>query len=189
MADYSLIQNYIYLYHIDKFILLPTYPDSIVDNQPASFSRTSPLARSAPIFSYSNSGPRSMQVTLQLHREMMQEINYAASNINLEIGEDYVDKLVGEIQAIALPKYSSGTKMVNPPMVALRFGNQVYIKGVVDGGVSITYSGPILQDDKYAIVTISFTVSEVDPYDADTVQSVGSFRMINTSLERRLFKR
>lgn len=189
MADFALIENYIYLYNIDKFLLLPTYPESIQDSLPASFSKSYPLSRSAPIFAYSNSGPRSVQVTLSLHREMMTQLNYSVSNLNLEIGDDYVDTLVNQLQAIALPKYSSSTKMINPPMVALRFGNEIYIKGVVDGGISITYSGPLLENNKYALVQISFNILEVDPYDAESVLTQGSFRGLNKTLERRLYKK
>lgn len=184
----NLITNYIYLYHTDQFILLPTYPEQIQDSLAANFNSQSLLARSAPIFSYSSSGPRSMQITLNLHRDMMWDLNYNVSNLNLEIGEDYIDTLVKQIQAIALPRYSTSTKMVNPPIVAIRFGNEIYLKGVIEGGISVTYSGPIGEDDKYKKVDISFSLHEIDPYDADTVQIGGSFRGLSRTLERRLFK-
>ena len=129
-----------------------------------------------------------MTITLRLHRDMMWDLNYGVSNLNLEIGEDYIDTLLKQIQAIALPKYAASTKMVNPPMVAIRFGNEIYLKGVVVGGVGIDYSGPIGSDNKYKEVTISFTLNEVDPYDASSVQIGGSFRGLSRTLERRLFK-
>lgn len=188
MSNFTLIENYIYLYHIDKFLLLPSYPESIQDSLSATFQSSPALARSAPIFSYSYSGPRSMQISLSLHRDMMTQINYQNSNLNLELGDDYIDTLLKELQAIALPRYTSSIKMVNPPMIALRLGNEVYIKGVVNGGITINYHGPILQNNKYACADISFTISEVDPYDADTIQNVGSFRGLNKTLERRLYK-
>jgi hypothetical protein len=34
--------------------------------------------------------------------------------------------------------------MVNPPMVAVRFGNEIFIKGVVTGGVTVTSQLPLL---------------------------------------------
>ena len=189
----------IYLYHIDKFILLPTWPEQIQDNLSATFASSQPLARSAPILSYSYSGPRTMQITLTLHREMMTQINYANSNLNLDIDDDYVDTMIKQLQAIVLPRYQQSSKLVNPPMVAVRFGDEVYIKGVVNGSISVTYSGPIIpvkvnEDgdtkyiDKYAVVEVSFSVTEVDPYDADSIQTVGSFRGLNKTLERRLYK-
>jgi peptidoglycan hydrolase-like protein with peptidoglycan-binding domain len=162
---------------VDKFLLIPTYPEQIQDNSVATFNSTSSLARSAPVYSYSHSGPRTVQISLRLHREMMTQLNYSKSNVNLDeldlgasgTSNDYVDFLIKQLQAIALPKYSATDKMVDPPMVAVRFGNEIYIKGVVDGGVSVTYSGPILNNDKYAIADVSFTVHEVDPYDAESV--------------------
>lgn len=189
---YKLIENYIYLYHIDKFLLLPTFPEQVQDRLAATFATSNPLSRSAPILSYSYSGPRTVQVSLKLHRDMMTQLNYNTSNINLlevPVGDDYVDTLVKQIQAVALPRYATSTKMVNPPMVALRFGNEIYIKGVVQGGISLTYSGPILDNDKYAVVDVSFEIVEVDPYDADTIQNSGSFRGLNRTLERRIYKK
>ena len=185
---FEMINNYIYLYHTDQFVILPTYPETVQDSLSSTFAQSNPLSRSAPIYSYSYSGPRSIQVNLKLHREMMTQINYQVSNLIVELGDDYIDTLIKQLQSIALPKYSAAEKMVNPPQVALRFGNEIYIKGVVNGGITVTYSGPILPDDKYAVVDISFVVYEVDPYDAVTVQTAGSFRGLNKTLERRLYR-
>lgn len=171
---YELKDNYIYFYHTDNFIIIPTQPESITDQLSANFNQTSILSRSAPIFTYSNSGPRTLQISFHLHREMMQDINYGNSNFKVELGDDYVDTLIKEIQAIALPRYDSNVKLVDPPICAVRFGNEVFIKGVVTGGISIQYSGPILSNNKYALVDISFSVSEIDPIDALTIQTLGS---------------
>lgn len=184
----NLIENYLYLFHLDKFVLLPTYPDSVQDQMSATFTPANPLMRSAPIFAYSYSGPRTIQVNLSLHRDMMTQLNYGVSNLNLDIGDDYIDTLIKDLQTMVLPRYDVGVKMVNPPMVALRFGNDIYIKGICNGPISVTYSGPILEGNKYALVNISFNISEVDPYSAESVATLGSFRGINKTLERRLFK-
>jgi hypothetical protein len=187
---HPMIDNYIYLYHTDTLIAIPTYPETISDAMAASFNQTTPLSRSAPIFSYANSGPRGFTVNLALHRDLMNGINVSTSNLNLEdlSKEDYVDILVKQIQAIALPRYAAAQKMVNPPMIAVRFGVDVFCKGVVTGGVTVTYSGPILRNDKYAQVNIDFAISEVDPYDAESVMNLGSYRGINQDLERRIWK-
>ena len=184
----KMIENYLYMYHTDTFVVLPTYPETITDTLNSTFSETAILSRSAPIYSYSYSGPRQVQITLSLHRDMMTQINYGVSNITLELGDDYVDTIIKQLQAIALPRYMASEKMVNPPMVAVRFGNDIFIKGIVNGGVSVTYSLPILSNGKYAQVQISFTVSEVDPYDAETVMTQGSLRGVSRTLERRLYK-
>lgn len=185
----NMIDNYVYLYHLDKFIVIPTFADSITDNLAVSFQSSTPMSRSAPIYSYSNSGPRSLQINLDLHRDMMYQINRDVSNIALEVGDDYVDALIKAIQAAALPSYSSAEKLVNPPMVAVRMGNDVFIKGVVNGTVGVTYSLPILSNNKYAHVSVSFNVEEVDPYTAEQVMLAGSFRGLDTTLERNIYKR
>ena len=187
---YNMVENYLYLYHIDKFIILPSYPESIQDNSEIVYNPATPLARSAPIYSYSHSGPRSMQITLQLHRDMFNQINWQNSSFadSIEMGDDYVDTLIKYLEAAALPAYAAAEKMVDPPIVALRFGQDIFIKGVIIGSVGVTYSLPILENDKYAQIQINFAVNEIDPYDAQQVAKIGSFRGLNTSLERKIYK-
>ena len=187
---YSMIDNYVYLYHTDTLIAIPMYPEQIQDSMAVGSSNSqTPLMRSAPIYTYSGSGPRSLQIELQLHRDMMNQINATASRLNISnIGDDYVDILVNQLQAAALPKYAASEKMVNPPIVAVRFGNAIFCKGIVTGSVSVTHSGPILTDDKYACLTVSFNISEIDPYDAASVMLQGGYRGLSTTLERRIWK-
>ena len=187
---FTMIDNYIYLYHTDTLIAIPTYPESISDAMNINYSTTTPLSRSAPIYSYVNSGPRSFSVSLNLHRDMMNDINVASSNLkisNLD-DQDYVDIMIKQLNAAVLPRYAAAEKMVNPPIVAVRFGNDIFCKGVLTGGLTTTYTGPILRTDKYAQVNIDFTISEIDPYDADTVMNLGHYRGLNTTLERRIWK-
>lgn len=196
-SKFNMIENYLYLYHIGQssdsqqtgqFVVLPTYPESITDTLEAQFASSTPLSRSAPIYSYSSSGPRSLTIRLKFHREMMTQINYGVSNLSVELGDDYVDTIIKQLQAVALPSYKAASKMVNPPQVAVRFGNEIFIKGIVNGSVSVTYELPILSDNKYAQVTVEFTVTETDPYDAETVAAMGSFRGLDKTLEKRLYK-
>lgn len=186
---YKMIDNYVYLYHVNQFIIIPTFPESMNDTLSVNFNKSTPMSRSAPIYSYSDSGPRSLQINLDLHRDMMTELNYQTSNAKVELGDDYVDTLIKQIQAAALPNYNGSEKLVDPPMVAVRFGNDLFIKGVVTGAVSVTYQLPILETEKFGHVSVSFTVEEVDPYDANTVMRTGSFRGLDTTLERNLWKR
>lgn len=189
VTKYQMIDNYIYLYHTDTLIVVPEYSaDSINDTMSVSFQSTTPLSRSAPVFSYAGSGPRSLQVSFKLHRDMMQQINVQNTKTKVDIGEDYVDRMIKEVQAAALPAYAVSQKMVNPPIVALRLGDDIFIKGVVSGAVSVSYEAPILSNGKYASVMIGFAIQEIDPYDAETVQKYGSFRGLSTSLERRIWK-
>ena len=185
---FRMIDNYVYMYHTGTLLALPTYADSITDVMSVNFVSSTPLARSSPIYSYANSGPRQLSFTFNLHRDMMQAINYGVSNLDTTINDDYVDYLINSLQACAVPEYSSTDKMVDPPMVAVRLGNDIFIKGVVLGNVSVTYELPILTTGKYASAKVSFVVAEVDPYSADTIQVAGSFRGISTSLERNVYK-
>lgn len=177
----NLIANYIYLYHTEEFLVIPTYPEQITDSMQSTFGSQNALSRSAPIFSYSSSGPRTIQIGLNLHRDMLDDVNLNISNMKIEnLTDDYVDTLIKKLQSIALPRYLVGSKTVVPPMVAVRFGDEIFIKGVVSGGITVTYAKPIIivngNESKYAQVTIGFTVSEVDPYDADSVSRLGGFR-------------
>ena len=181
---YQPITNYVYLYHTNTCIILPNYPDNMTDSSTASFATNQPLGRSAPIFSYSHSGPRSVNFQFELHREMLDQVNGFTPGQSV----DTVDRMIREIQAAVLPNYAASEKMVDPPLVAVRVGVDMYIKGVVNGSVSVGYSGPILYNDKYAVVTINFPVTEVDPYDAQVVQRIGSYRysgdiVLNTSMD------
>lgn len=179
--------NYIYISHLDEgfqFWRLPCTPDNISDTMTSTFGMTNALGRSAPVFTYSNSGPRTVQVDLKLHRDMMDEVNFGVSNAKLEAGEDYVDNLIKALQSIALPKYNLSNKAVEPPLVALRLSNEVFIKGVVNGSIGITYSLPILSNGKYAQISLSLNISEVDPYDATTVFKNGSFRGMVKTLKK-----
>lgn len=189
---FSLIDNYIYFYHLTtkdlrgrttngRFMVLPSYPDTITDSMSSTFQQTNAIARSAPVFSYSYSGPRTVQVQLTLHRDMMDVVNYDVSDIPVDIKDDYVDTLIKCLQTVTLPAYRASSKSVEPPMIAVRFGNEVFIKGVVVGSVGVTYNKPILDNDKYALVNVSFTVYEVNPYDAETVAKQGSFRGVTST--------
>lgn len=179
--------NYIYISHLDKghqFWWLPFYPDTISDSMQSDFQTSQALGRSAPVYTFSNSGPREVQIQLNMHRDFMNDVNMGRSNVILKNGEDYFESLLRALQSIAVPKYNLTNKAVEPPLVGLRISNQVFIKGVVTGGVAITYKKPILYNDKYAAAELSLKVSEVDPYDATSVYKNGSFRgEVSTFLE------
>jgi hypothetical protein len=188
-----LTNNYIYISHLDedyKFWRLPTDPDTINDSLPANYSNTPALGRSAPVFTYTGSGPRDVQITLKMHRDMMDDVNmgnispYKTKIVDgkeekdyfFKEGDDYVDSLVRALQSIAVPKYTEANNIVEPPIVAVRFGNEIFVRGIVDSGITVTYAKPILSNDKYAEVTVAFNIKEIDPYDAPTIFKNGSFR-------------
>ena len=184
---YMLPDNYIYISHLDegfKFWRIPSCPETISDQMSSTFGETFALGRSAPVYTYSRSGPRTVQIEIKLHRDLMDDVNYDVSNADLEKGEDYVDSLIRALQSISVPRYNISNKAVEPPLVALRLSNEVFIKGVVNGPIALTYKLPLLSNGKYAEVSLSITVTEVDPYDATTVFQNGSFRGLVKTLAK-----
>lgn len=198
----NLPNNYIYISHLkgeisghydssgdnvieDPYFILPTYPDSIADSLNSTFNETNALSRSAPVYTYSNSGPRTVQFSFKFHRDMMDEFNQGVSNYKLGEGEDYVEGLVHCLQAIAVPKYNLQNKLVEPPLVAIRISNDIFIKGIVSGGVTVNYEKPLLYPDgRYAVMSVQFTVSEIDPYDSTTIFKNGSFRGVTKTMKK-----
>lgn len=184
-----LVDNYIYISHLDedyRYWIIPVSPERIDDQMQSNFAASNALGRSAPVFTYSNSGPRTMSFSFKLHRDLMDTANVTKSGSRLLVGEDYTENLIRALQSIAVPKYNLTNKAVEPPLVAIRIGNEVFIKGVVTSNVSVTYSGPIMSNGKYAEVEVSFTVSEVDPYDASAVFKNGSFRGLVRTMKEHM---
>lgn len=183
----ALPDNYIYISHLGdsgEYFILPTYPDQVSDSMDSSFSSTNALSRSAPIWTYQHSGPRTVQLSLKLHRDMMDDFNVGVSNVTLEDGDDYVDTLIKKLQSISVPKYNVTNKAVEPPTVCVRLGEEIFIKGVVSGSIAVSYAKPILNNRKYANVDISFSVYETDPYDATSVAKNGSFRGLTKTMKQ-----
>lgn len=177
---------YLYISHLDEeyqYWMLPGYPEEVTDSLNSSFGEATALGRSAPVYTYSSSGPRSIQITLEFHRDMFEEINqHSGVPRKFNDGDDLADNFVKAIQSIAVPKYNLSNKAIEPPLVAIRLGREVFIKGIVSGGVRVTYKKPILSNEKYAVIGIGFTVSEVDPYDSTTIFKNGSFRGLTQTL-------
>lgn len=194
MSRFNLIENYIYIYQLDAYLILPVYPDRLTDSLGSTFASTNALARTAPIYSYSYSGPRTVTVTLELNRDLINETNINNDSFSdkvISIGDDYIDTLVNYLQAMALPAYKAqeaSAKTVNPPMVAVRFGNTLFVKGIVSGNITLYWSGGVGKDGKYKDISLSFTVLETDPQDADSIAKWGSFRGLETALTKGLYR-
>lgn len=170
-------ENQLMLHHIGKIFTIPVDPDAISDSMNVSFAQSSPLSRSAPIYSYQNSGPRTVQVSFTVHRDLMREFNpeYAAAGM-----KDPIDDLIDNLDAIALPDYDASNKIVNPPLVSLKLRDEIYIKGVVAGSVGTTFNLPLLNygtsnapSYKYAMVTFTFGVVETTPFSASILPKAG----------------
>jgi hypothetical protein len=175
---------YLYISHLDEdfqYWQLPGYPNEVSDDMQSNFVATTALGRSAPVYTFSNAGPRSVQIRLEFHRDMFEDM---PSNVTPRDGEDKAESFIHALQAIAVPKYNLSNKAIEPPIVAVRLGREVFIKGVVTSSIGVTYAKPILVNEKYAVISVSFTISEVDPYDATTVFQNGSFRGLTATLRQ-----
>jgi hypothetical protein len=186
--DYILPDCYIYISHLDlpeeyKYWQLPGYPDTVSDSMQSTFSESTALGRSAPVYTFSSSGPRTVQINLKFHRDMFEEMQ---SNVTPKTGEDKAESFIHALQAIAVPKYNLSNKAIEPPLVAVRLGREVFIKGVVTSGISVTFGKPILVNEKYATMEVSFTIAEVDPYDSTTVFQNGSFRGLTATMRKNM---
>jgi hypothetical protein len=150
----------------------------------STFGETYALGRTAPVYTYSRSGPRTVRIDIPLHRDLMDDVNTGISNSKLGEGEDYVDNLLKALRAIVVPKYNLQNKAIEPPLVALRLGNELFIKGIVSSPIGCEFEKPILANNKYAVVKVALEITEVDPYDATTIFKNGGFRGVVQSLRK-----
>lgn len=175
---------YLYISHLDEgaqYWQLPGYPETVSDSMTSTFQANTALGRSAPVYTYSNSGPRTVNLSLRFHRDMFEEM---PTNVVPKAGDDKAESFIHALQAISVPKYNLSNKAIEPPIVAVRLGREVFIKGVVTSSISVTFGKPILVNEKYATMEVSFTISEVDPYDSTTVYQNGSFRGLTATLRQ-----
>ena len=194
----SNIDSYIYIYHLGLKFNLPTLPDSLSDTMPIEFSTQPVLARSAPQISWSSAGPRSTQIVIPIHRHI-----FAMENSDFKVSDylpkeslkkygidtdaltkyDAADVLINALISLSLPRYSDAEKAITPPSVLVRYGNEFCIRGV-PSSVTKTSSGPWLKGGKMAMVTLQFTVTEVEPYSAEYALQAGTLRGVSTDLMR-----
>lgn len=183
ILDRVLPDCYLYISHLDEdyqYWRLPGYPDEVTDQMESNFQQSTALGRSAPVYTFGSAGPRSVNISLNFHRDMFEEMN---SHITTpHDGIDKAESFIHALQAIAVPKYNLSNKAIEPPLVAVRLGQEIFIKGVVTSSISVTFGKPILSNEKYATMKVSFTISEVDPYDASTIFQNGSFRGLTATL-------
>lgn len=172
----DLVQNYIYFHHLETGCIIPQFPESVSDSMSAKFNNTEILGRSAPIVTYSGSGPRQVSIALKLHRDMLADVNLTNVTFLGEAidPEEAINILIRTMEAAVLPKYVDATKAINPPVISVRIGRDIYIKGVCSR-VQHEWNGPI-RDDRYLQCDISFDVQEYNAYDAKLAKTLGKYR-------------
>ena len=123
----------------------PCFPDSFSDSCQSNFTSQNPLGRSEPFQIYQNSGPRVVNVSFKMHREMAHVTS--------------ISKLVAAVQSTTYPRVLGSSDTV-VPKVKLVIGNACSIVGVIEGNVNVEYSDTINKNWEYNMVTLSFSVTE-----------------------------
>lgn len=183
-----MVESYIYIYHINKQFFLPVVPDSFTNSLPINFSSTPIPMSSAPLQTFSSAGPRSLAVTLKLNRALFEMDNADEWQWDKTTRENHfkersekMEQLINALSALSLPTYSNSTKLVVPPSILYRAGEEVCISGIVSGNVTISTSG-VWVHGKLSNVDISFTITEVLPFSAEYTAKNGMYRSISTDL-------
>lgn len=162
--------NYIHNHSTGATYYLP-YPDTLNDSMAVSYTPVTILSRSAPVYVWTNSGPRTVSVEFNLHRDMDND----SVIIGLTKRQFTVNKFLDEIQSLSLPSYSN-SGVITAPQISMRIGSKCFITGVLTSAPQVNYNKPLNKDGEYQQATVSLAISEVGAYDADIVRSVGNYR-------------
>lgn len=163
--------NYIIAHHITvnqgtlvlpKSYRIPGYPQQVSDSMSATYQNVEILARSAPIYSWARSGPRTLTFQLSVHKDM----DWEGSGYDLtKVGD--ISELMEEYQALTLPNYEDAYR-VEAPKLTIRIGNSIRITGIPQE-ISFTAALPLDPYGSYMAGTFSFTINEINPYEAKEV--------------------
>lgn len=173
------IESWIYIYHLDKFFNLPVTPENLPNSYSVKFSLEDIMNRTAPKASYSGSGPRTLQVNLNIHSQMFALDNPDSPSLTKD--------LIKALEACAYPNYDKEKSKIVPPSVLIKFGNASTIRGIINSNISVNFSGPWLKDGTMAMAAINFTVTELDQYGANFIAQFGSNIPIPTDFNRSRF--
>lgn len=178
LADYNLGEKGVDL--MCK-IELPMTPPQVSDSNSANYAQQTILSRSAPVYSYISTGPRTISVSIKVHREMMDNMDYSSYNLG---SADYksldtirkergsLEVLTDCLQLIVTPTYTNST-MVIPPKITLKLEN-LKITGIVRS-LQSTWELPVVNDE-YSVVTHNLSIEEIDPYDSSSILRLGGYR-------------
>ena len=102
---------YLYISHLDEdyqYWMLPGYPEKVTDQMNSEFATNTALGRSAPVYTFSNSGPRTVQINLSFHRDMFEEINQAHGRGRFADGDDMAE--CSHVCSRSVPAISTNSK-------------------------------------------------------------------------------
>lgn len=127
-----------------KVIPINLAPDSLGETITGNFNSEEIVARSAPIVTYTNTGARTVQVSLTQTED------------TLPNDYDDINKYIDALKALVYPNYSNN--LVVPPSSQLVIGETLNIIGVVTN-VSVNWQGPY-RENKMQIAKIDLSYTE-----------------------------
>lgn len=140
--------------------VFPCAPESVSDSNQASYSSVNILGRSEPFQYYTGSGPRTVSVAFKMHTDMCSDVGY-------------VYRITKIVESACYPDYGNN---IAATRCHLHLVDNIDITGIITN-VSTQYSGPII-DDMYAVIDLSFSVTEVTgtPFSRSQIRSMGGSR-------------
>lgn len=171
-----MVDSWIYCYHLDKLFYIPVTPDTLPNNYSPSFNLEEIMNRTAPKASFTGMKGRTLTVNLNIHSQLYFLDNPDKPNIS----KDLIKALV----ACSYPAYELEKSKIIPPSILMKFGKVSTIRGVIEGGVSCTWSGPWLKDGSMAMANVVFQVKETDQYSAEYISNWGTAPNIDFDLNR-----
>lgn len=133
----------------DTMMDIPAYPEEISDGRSATYTQMPDLLyQYEPWQLYQSSGPRSVQYSFKLHRDMW--------NSNHNVGG--ANHLIRFCEANCYAKYDGSA--VHTATVTLYLNGQPHITGVLTD-VSVDWEGPLGHDGFYLAFTLKLSITEV----------------------------
>lgn len=166
----------------NNIIYLPIVPSSISDDSTANYSSQPILGSSEPFRIYTHTSQRSQTFKdLTIHRDM----TLGSSNL---LNNKMLERIAGIIQSGTYPNYD-GT--IAPLRTTVKVLNQDSISGIMTNA-SVEFSGPIMANvnenntanwmsGKYSVLTISFTVEEVNTISKGASEILTRWTQVNNT--------
>lgn len=130
---------------------IPAYPEDISDGYKANYTQMPDmLYQYEPWQIYQSSGPRAVNFTFDLHRDMWTG----------DHTDGQANQLIRFCEANCFADYEGSA--VHAPTVSLYINGSNFITGVMDS-CSVDWYGPILTDGFYAAFKLVFNIVEVSP--------------------------
>ncbi|AWD93029.1 hypothetical protein HSE3_gp077 [Bacillus phage vB_BceM-HSE3] len=134
----------------------PAMPDEISDNENAQFEDQAIAGRSAPIFNYSSSGPRSVSFSITLHDDYC---------------KDGILATVNKFKALVYPSYR---ELIASPKCYIRIGDFIRCICVVES-VDVTWKKPY-RNGIYIVADVNISLKEVADVPYSTHEIEGGIR-------------